>query len=145
MNGHWWRTARGVPIDTSIEPEWLRTGYRYFPYAAFQDGQWWVIRANFCFPEHDFATLFIGETAVAEVTASADDDRPLVASIGRLSMTHPQQRTASLPVMTPAAAQHVIGTVAKFINHGSEWGRPCDLCEFADRDPFALTGGNTRV
>jgi DNA replication protein DnaC len=27
-----------------------------------------VIRVNFCFPEHDFATLFIDGTAVAEVT-----------------------------------------------------------------------------
>lgn len=136
INGRWRPTA-GVSIDTDIEPDWQRTGYRYFPYAACQDGQWWVVRANFCFPEHDFTTLFIDGAAVAEVTAAAGDGRPLVASIGRLSMTHPQQRTAGLPLMRPAEARYVVGRLARFVDHGSEWGQPCDLCEFADRDPFA--------
>ena len=134
IDGGGWRTARGWLLDTAVTPDWLRTGYRYFPYAARQDGQWWTLRANYCFPAHDFATLFIDDSAVAEITASAKDARPLVASIGRLSMTHPER--ARIPVLSPRVAKHVIDAVAEFINHGSEWGDACDLCEFADRDPF---------
>jgi hypothetical protein len=104
--GYWWHTARDVTIDTAIEPHWLRTGYRFFPYAALQAGHWWVIRVNFCLPEHDFAALFTDGAAVAEVTAAADAARALVASIGRLPLASPQ-RAHALPLMAQEAAQRL--------------------------------------
>jgi hypothetical protein len=33
-------------IDTDARPDWLRTGYTYFLYAARQRGRWWVLRLN---------------------------------------------------------------------------------------------------
>lgn len=137
--GYWWHVARGVVVDTGVEPQWLRTGYRYFPYAAWQDRQWWVIRANYGFPEHDSTTLFIDGVVVADTTAGADDARPLVASIGRLSLTRSHLDT-QLPMMDPQMAREVVVAVAAFIDHGSERGDPCDWCVFAERDPFALAG-----
>jgi hypothetical protein len=139
-----WRAAHGSTIDTTIEPAWVHTGYRYFPFAALQDGQWWTLRANYCFPTHDLMTLFIDDAAVADATASPKDARPLVASIGRLSMTR-RERAAALPVMGAALARRVVAVVAPFINYRSEWGDPCDLCEFAERSPFQPTDGATGV
>lgn len=143
--GGLWRTAPGWSIDTATDPDWLRTGYRYFPYAARVDDRWWTLRANYCFPAHDAFTVFIDDHAVAEVTAGPDDHRPLVAGIGRLAMTHPDERSAHLPVMAPALAIRVIGVVARFVNHGSEWEDPCIYCEFAERDPLELTRGDPHI
>lgn len=126
---------REVTIDTDVVPQWQRTGFKFFPYAALQAGGWWVIRVNYGFPEHDFATLFIDGAAVADVTASPDDARPLVAGIGRLFMTHPQN-AVELQVMSRSLAKQVVGAVAEFVNYGSEWGDPCDWCGSADRDPL---------
>lgn len=140
MLGQCWHTAPGVDLDTEVEPQWQRTGYRYFPYAAVQAGRWWVIRVNYCFPEHDFATLFIDGVAVAEATAVPNDVRPLVASIGRLPLTDPS-RAGELPEMSVEVARQVVEAVAAFINHGSEWGDPCGWCEFAQRDPLRRAAG----
>lgn len=41
-------------------PQWRRTGHTFFPYAAFVDGRWWVLRFN-CFPDHPLWTLFIAD------------------------------------------------------------------------------------
>jgi hypothetical protein len=46
----WWHVAEGKFVDTDIQPRWLRTGYMHFPYAAYEHGCWWVLRANYCFP-----------------------------------------------------------------------------------------------
>jgi hypothetical protein len=132
--GYWWHTARGVTIDTDSTPEWLRTGYTFFPYAALQAGQWWVLRIN-CFPEHDLVTLFIDGSVAADVTAGPDDARPLVAGIGRLMSTWSQNAT-ELPMMSLELARRVIGAVAEFVNYGSEWGDSCIWCGSDDRDPF---------
>jgi hypothetical protein len=91
--------ADGEQVDTATDPDWLRTGYEFFPYAADVAGQAWVLRANHCFPEHYLCTLFIDGRAVAEVTSGPDDPRPLLASIG------------SLRFICPA-----------YVAHGSEWG-----------------------
>jgi hypothetical protein len=130
-----WHTAHDLTIDTDVEPSWLRTGYRYFPYAALESGRWWVIRVNYCFPEHDIATLFIDGAAVADLTAVASDVRPLVASIGRMPMTNPDSADG-LQTMPRELARRVVGGVADFVDHGSEWGQPCPWCTFAEHDPF---------
>lgn len=136
VNGVWWHVVRGAGVDTTVEPQWLRTGYMYFPYAAWQDQRWWVIRVNYCFPEHDLATLFIDGAAVAETTADPNDARPLVASIGRLPLTN-SVTAENLPMLTPQPARDVVSTVAEYVAHGSEWDDPCDWCILAERDPFA--------
>jgi hypothetical protein len=81
-------------IDISVRRHWMRTGYRYFPYAAWQSDQWWVLRANYCFPEHDLVTLFIDGRAVADITAPDRDARRLVASIAALDPISPLARVA---------------------------------------------------
>jgi hypothetical protein len=132
------RTATRGVVDTAVEPQWLRTGYRFFPYAACQDGRWWVIRINYGFPEHDFATLFIDGAAVADVTAGADDGRPLVATIGRLPMTD-SHTAIELPLMSPVLARDVVSDVSEFVDYGSEVGIPCSWCAL-EPDPFTPAG-----
>jgi hypothetical protein len=128
-------TPTRSPVDPAVEPQWLRTGYRFFPYAAWQDGRWWVLRVNYGFPEHDFATLFIDGAARADVTGDAKDGRPLVSSIGRLRMTD-SHNAIELPLMAPGLAHDVVDAVAEFVNYGSEVGDPCDWCGDVERDPF---------
>ena len=130
----WWHVVRGEHVDTELVPAWLRTGYRYFPYAAWESGHVWVLRINFCFPEHDMVTVFIDGRAVADVTASAEDPRPLLASIGSLPIDGTLSRLA---LALPAAARQAVAPVAQYTAHGSESGEPCDWCVFAQRDPYA--------
>jgi hypothetical protein len=120
-----------------VSPNWLRTGYRYFPYAAWQSYQWWVLRANYCFPEHDLVTLFIGSRAVADITAADEDTRPLVASIAALDPILPF-RKREIPAMPDGLAESAVSGVAAYVSHGSEFDPAdlCDLCEFAERDPY---------
>ncbi len=66
-------------IDTSARPPWTRTGYEFFPYAAQHCGQWWVLRLNHGFPEHDLYTAFIDGSPAADLTANPDNPSPLVA------------------------------------------------------------------
>jgi hypothetical protein len=124
-------------IDISVRPHWMRTGYRYFPYAAWQSDQWWVLRANYCFPEHDLVTLFIDGRAVADITAPDRDARPLVASIAALDPISPL-RKSGIPAMPAEQAESAVATVAAYVCHGSEFDPPdlCDLSEFAEPDPY---------
>jgi hypothetical protein len=115
----------------------MRTGYRYFPYAAWQSDQWWVLRANYCFPEHDLVTLFIDGRAVADITAAEKDARPLVASIAALDPILPF-RKRDIPAMPAGLAESAVATVSAYVSYGSEFDPPdlCDLCEFSERDPY---------
>jgi hypothetical protein len=131
-----WLVVKGEQVDTATAPDWLRTGYQFFPYATNVAGQAWVLRANHYFPEHDLCTLFIDGRAVAEVTSGPDDPRPLLASIGSLRPICPWQ-LPDIPLMPATLARNTIDVVAAYVAHGSEWGDPCDLCEFAARDPYS--------
>lgn len=115
----------GPTIDTDARPSWHRTGYKHFPYAARQSGHWWVLRANYGFPEHDMYTLFIDNQAVADVTADPGHPLPLVASIASLNMTCPDPVIPALDGDTAAA---VVSTVAAYVDYGSEHGDPCVFC-----------------
>jgi hypothetical protein len=115
----------------------MRTGYKYFPYAARQSDQWWVLRANYCFPEHDLVTLFVEGRAIGDITASEHDTRPLVASVAALDPICPFGEL-DIPAMPAEQAESALATVAAYVIHGSEFAAPdlCDLCEFAERDPY---------
>ena len=89
---------------------WKRTGSACFPYAAEQQGQWWVLRVN-SFPDHALYTLFVDGRGVRDV-----DDVP--EGWGR-----PTDATEDLPAAT---AEAVLAPVADLVAHGSEWGRPCE-------------------
>jgi hypothetical protein len=127
----------GAGVDPTASPQWRRTGYKYFPYAAWESRQWWVLRANHCFPEHDLVTLFVDGAAVGDVTASPHDTRPLVVGIAALDPILPL-RKPGIPAMPLEQAESAIATVADYVCHGSEFDPPdvCDLCEFAGRDPY---------
>lgn len=88
--------------------QWQRTGYRFFPYAAEQSGQWWVLRFNPGFPEHEMYTLFVDGHAAGDLTL---DPGPTLAAD-----------------LTPGVATDVVRTVAGYVNYGSERGSPCDFC-----------------
>ena len=117
----------GSPIDTTAQPAWQRTGHPAFPFAAQHSGQWWVLRFNLGFPEHDMYTLFVDGHAVADITADPDHPMPLLASIGALP-TSPDPDTPALAADTVTA---VIATVAGFTDYGSEHGDPCVFCSGA--------------
>lgn len=68
-----------------MAPLWVRTGYRFFPFAAEVGDVWWVLRFNVGFPEHDLFTVFVGNRAAADVTGDPKSVVPLIASIGSLS------------------------------------------------------------
>ncbi|BDB43583.1 MULTISPECIES: hypothetical protein [Mycobacterium] len=116
-------------VDLHARPRWMRTGYRYFPYAARQSGQWWVLRVNYDFPAHDLYTLFIDGTAVGDVTGDPDHPAPLIAGIGSLKWA---DRLADEPALDPATAAAVVGTVAQYADYGSERGDPCIFCDGND-------------
>ena len=68
----------------TAQPQWLRTGYKFFPYAAQESGQWWVLRFNYGFPEHDMYTLFVDGRPTVDITGSADHSSALVRGIATL-------------------------------------------------------------
>lgn len=119
--------ARSGPptIDTSARPEWLRTGYKFFPYAAMRSGKWWVLRFNYGFPEHDLYTLFIDGDCAGDITGDMTSKIPLVASIGALK---PELSTTDEPTLDPDTAASVITAVASYVNYGSERNDPCIFC-----------------
>lgn len=77
-------------VDPSVRPVWRRTGYKFFPYATQQSDQWWVLRLNFGFPDHEMYTLFVDGRATLDVTGSIDHHVPLAASIGALKPFDPK-------------------------------------------------------
>lgn len=120
-----------VSVDTSVRPLWARTGYKFFPYAAQQADHWWVLRFNVGFPEHDMYTIFVDNQVAGDVTGDPDSSVPLIASIGALSSSLPQE-----PMLDSATARAVVDGVARFVDYGSERGESCVFCS-DDRD--ALT------
>ena len=106
-------------------PQWSRTGYRFFPYAARQSGTWWVLRRNHGFPEHDLYTLFIDGDAVADLTGDAAGPSRLLAGVATLE-------ESATPQLDPDVAQSVVRRVAAFVNYGSERDAPCDFCSTDD-------------
>jgi hypothetical protein len=122
----------GTGFDASVRPDWLRTGYKHFPYAAQQSGRWWVLRLNLGFPEHDLYTLFVDGSAVADMTADAGNPSPLLDSVAALKFADP---TAAESYLDADTATAVVQAVADYVNYGSEHGDPCLFCS-DDHDPM---------
>jgi hypothetical protein len=120
-------------IDETASPQWLRTGYKIFPYAAKQSGQWWVLRLNHGFPEHDMYTLFVDGKPAVDVTGSADHSSVLVRSIASL---RPYDSAAGEPTLEPDTAASVVGPVLGYVNYGSEHDDACMFCS-DDHDGMA--------
>jgi hypothetical protein len=120
-------------IDTTAQPQWMRTGYKFFPYAAQHSGQWWVLRLNHGFPEHDMYTVFIDGRPAADITANPDDPSPLIAGVASLK---PLDRAAAEPELDAETAAAVVKVVAPYVNYGSEHDDPCIFCS-EDYDPMA--------
>ena len=123
----------GTAIDTAAQPPWSRTGYKFFPYAARHSGQWWVLRLNHGFPEHDLYTLFIDGSPAADITDNPDNPSPLVASVGSLK---PYDRAAAEPQLDDETAAALVKAVSRYVNYGSEHDDPCIFCS-EDYDPMA--------
>jgi hypothetical protein len=128
MPGGYESAADPPSVDVRTRPRWMRTGYRFFPYAALESGQWWVLRINFDFPAHDMYTLFVDGAAVADITGSTDHPAPLLAGIAALK---PFER-ATEPVLDPARAEVVVSNVAQYADYGSEHGDPDVFCDGQD-------------
>lgn len=69
-------------------------------YAARQTDQWWVLRLNFGFPEHDMYTLFVDATPGVDITDDPHHPTPLVRSIAALN--DPSIATPTLDAGTAA-------------------------------------------
>lgn len=102
-------------------PQWRRTEKTFFPYAAFVDGQWWVLRLN-CFPDHPLWTLFIDGRRRFDF-----DDEPTGWGI---------RSTDEAPLLDDQAASEVLTPVQGLARYGSEVGAPCDdgLCPCSWRE-----------
>ncbi|EFG78666.1 hypothetical protein HMPREF0591_1433 [Mycobacterium parascrofulaceum ATCC BAA-614] len=122
-------------IDENAQPHWFRTGYKFFPYAAHESGQWWVLRLNYGFPEHDMYTLFVDGRPAADITGSPDHPSALVRSIASLS---PYGPAADEPSLEEDIAATVVGPVSRYASYGSEHDDPCIFCS-VDQD------GMTRI
>lgn len=114
-------TGSGTRVDLGARPEWHQTTDEDFPFAAGVDRQWWVLRFNISFPEHDLYTLFIDGQAVADITGDPASDVPLIASM-------PSWSSPATPTLDAQAARGVVAAVAQFVDYGSEFGDPCVLC-----------------
>lgn len=123
-----------APIDTAASPDWLMTGYKFFPYAARQNGQWWVLRMNYDFPEHDLYTIFVDGTATADVSGNPESPVPLAASVAGLRPCAP---ATDRPTMSAEEAEAVVRPCTPFMVYGSETNNPCDWCDWlTDRNPL---------
>jgi hypothetical protein len=125
--------ATPTAIDEAAQPHWLRTGYKFFPYAARQSGQWWVLRLNHGFPEHDLYTLFVDGRPAVDVTGSPDHSSALVRSVASL---RPYDPAADEPTLDADTATTVVGPVSSYVNYGSEHDDPCVFCS-DDHDGMA--------
>lgn len=112
-------------LDVKARPRWLRTGYTYLPYAARHSGQWWVLRFNFGFAEHEIYTLFIDGSPVTDATGDLASPIPLLASICSLRPSSPETDEPTLDSDTAAA---VVRLVAQYADNGSEYGDRCFCC-----------------
>lgn len=119
-------------IEDRAQPQWLRTGYKFFPYAAYHLSQWWVLRLNHGFPEHDLYTLFLDGRPAADVTANPDHPSPLIANLAALK---PHDRAGAEPALDAETAAAVVKAVSRYVNYGSEHDDPCLFCA-QDRDPM---------
>jgi len=115
----------GLSLDQGARPGWWRTGHKHFPFAAQQSGQWWVLRMNFGFPEHDMFTLFVDGQAAADITADPGHPVPLLASVGALQWA---VATSAVPILDEATAAAVVASVSGYADYGSEHGDPCLFC-----------------
>src|ERR1700731_567887 len=95
----------GIAVDAAAQPQWARTGYMFFPYAANHFGQWWVLRLNHGFPEHEMYTVFVDGRPAADITANPDDPSPLLAGVASLK---PFDRAAAEPVLDAETAAAVV-------------------------------------
>lgn len=121
----------GIDAVVATRPAWRQTGLKYFPYAAWHDGAWWILRVNHGFPEHDLFTLFIGGAAVVDVTPGSSSS-PFHTSLSRLQPLS----GGGEPLLEPAVARAAIEPIAAFADFGSEDGDTCDFC-FNDKDGYA--------
>lgn len=133
MPGNEGKSPAPSVVDETVDPKWLRTGFKFFPYAAQQDGHWWVLRLNYWFPEHDMYTLFVDGRPAVDVTGDAEHSSPLVRSIASLRPHDPAMGEPFLDVSTAAA---VVQVVSRYADYGSEHGDPCLFCS-DDRDGMA--------
>jgi len=118
-------TTTPTAIDEAAQPHWLRTGYKFFPYAAEHSGQWWVLRLNYGFPEHDMYTLFVDGRPAVDITGSSDHSGALARSIASL---RPYDRGADAPTLEKDTATTVVRTVSHYVDYGSEHEDPCIFC-----------------
>jgi hypothetical protein len=121
--------VHGTTIDSAAQPQWLRTGYTFFPYAAHHSGQWWVLRLNHGFPEHDLYTVFIDGSPAADISADPDNATPLIAGVASL---RPYNRAAAEPQLDAETAAAVVQAVSPHVNYGSEHDDPCIFCSNDD-------------
>jgi hypothetical protein len=116
-------------IDTAAQPDWLRTGYPFFPHAAHHCGQWWVLRLNHGFPEHDLYTLFVDASPAADLTADLTADpqhpSPLIAGV---AAPQPYNSAAAEPRLDADTAAAVVQAISPYVNYGSEHHDPCIVC-----------------
>jgi hypothetical protein len=125
-------------VDSLARPVWRRTGYKFFPFAAQHSGQWWVLRLNYGFPEHDMYTLFVDGRAALNVTGDVDQPIPLAASVGALKFSDSR---ADEPGFAPELAETAVCAVARYVVYGSEVDDPCVWCDhLADQDPMTRDG-----
>lgn len=112
-------------FDETARPHWHRTGYSLFPYAAQESGQWWVLRLNYGFPEHDLYTLFVDGRPAADITGNPDHPSALVRTIASLRPYDPAADEPSLGEETAAIA---VAPVSRYASYGSEHDDPCIFC-----------------
>ncbi|OBF21627.1 hypothetical protein A5725_13630 [Mycobacterium kubicae] len=88
-------------------------GCQFFLYAARQTDQWWVLRLNFGFAEHDMYTLFVDATPGVDITDDPHHPTPLVRIIAALS---------DPSIVTPTLDAGTAATVVKsrYVNDGSK-------------------------
>lgn len=129
------RDARSLSAGdvADAEPRWMRTGYKFFPYAAQQSGQWWVLRFNYGFPDHEMYTLFVGREAVVDVTGDANHPVAFARNIASLK---PFDDPSPEPTLDAETAESVVSQVARYVAYGSEHDQPCIYCS-EDHDGMA--------
>lgn len=131
--------TQAVKVDPAASPDWLVTGFKFFPYAARQGEHWWVLRMNYDYPEHDLYTVFVDARPAVDLSGDPHSPVPLAASVGALS---PCAAVPDRPTMSPEEAAAIVRPCAPFVVYGSETGDPCDWCDhLADHNPLERRPG----